>query len=35
MGTERNEIEASHVALSTFHEACQEFTNNHERKYIA
>ncbi len=35
MGAERNEIEALGVALSTIREACQEFTNNHERKYIA
>ena len=35
MGTERTKIEALGVALSTFREACQEFTNNRERKYIA
>jgi hypothetical protein len=35
MGAERTKIEALAVALSTIREACQEFTNNHERKYIA
>jgi len=35
MGAERTKIEAFGHALSTFREACQEFTNNHERKYIA
>ncbi|SDV11999.1 hypothetical protein SAMN04490209_3554 [Pseudomonas rhodesiae] len=35
MGTERTKIEALYIALSTIRKACQEFTNNHERKYIA
>lgn len=35
MGAERTRIEACSGALSALREACQEFTNNHERKYIA
>jgi hypothetical protein len=35
MGAERTKIEALGGALSALRETCQEFTNNHERKYIA
>jgi len=35
MGVERTKIATWRGALSTIREACQEFTNNHERKYIA